>query len=338
MSYRSFMLVFLCGLLYSCSNGQEEVNIYSSRHYDTDRALYDRFTEETGIEVNIIEGSSDELIERIRNEGENSPADIVITVDAGRLWRAAEADVLQPYESEYLDSTIPAQMINEDKYWIGLSVRVRGIIYSPDRVDPEELDGYLGLADEKWEDRICIRSSNNIYNQSLVASMIETYGEEETEEWARGVVNNFARDPQGGDTDQIKAVAAGVCDIAVANHYYLARLIASDNPEDQEAASRAAIYFPPEEFGGTHINISGAGLAANSPNRENAIRFLEYLATEEAQELYAVANNEFPVVESVELPAVLDQFGEYESDLVNVSMYGINNPRAIRLMDRAGWQ
>lgn len=338
MSYRLFMLVFLCGLLYSCSNGQEEVNIYSSRHYDTDRALYDRFTEETGIEVNIIEGSSDELIERIRNEGENSPADIVITVDAGRLWRAAEADVLQPYESGHLDSTIPAQMINEDKYWVGLSVRVRGIIYSPDRVDPEELDGYLGLADEKWEDRICIRSSNNIYNQSLVASMIETYGEEETEEWARGVVNNFARDPQGGDTDQIKAVAAGVCDIAVANHYYLARLIASDNPEDQEAASRAAIYFPPEEFGGTHINISGAGLAANSPNRENAIRFLEYLATEEAQELYAVANNEFPVVESVELPAVLDQFGEYESDLVNVSMYGINNPRAIRLMDRAGWQ
>lgn len=331
------LLLLLAGVAISCSS-QEEVNVYSARHYDTDLELYDNFTEETGIEVNLIEGGSDELIERINSEGVNSPADVLITVDAGRLWRAKEAGVLQPYESDQLDNTVPQELRDRDDQWVGLSRRVRGIIYHTDRVSPDELAGYWDLADDEWEGRVCIRSSNNIYNQSLVASLIETHGVEDTEEWATGFVENFARSPQGGDTDQIKAVAAGVCDVAVANHYYLARLMASDQSEDQEVAEQVAIHFPTEENGGTHVNISGAGIAVNSPNVENATRFLEYLATEEAQELYAIGNNEFPILENMELPSVLDQFGTFESDAVNVTSYGENNPEAIRLMDRAGWQ
>lgn len=324
-------------LMTACSQ-EEVVNVYSSRHYDTDISLYDTFTEQTGIEINLIEGSSDELIERIRNEGLNSPADVIITVDAGRLWRAKEAGVLQPHESDYLIDVIPDQMQEIENYWVGLSERVRGIVYNPATVNRDELQGYMELSNEEWEGRICVRSSNNIYNQSLVSSLIETYGEETTEEWAEGLVQNFARPPQGGDTDQIRAVAAGLCDVAIVNHYYLARLMQSEADEDKEVASNVAIYFPTIEFGGTHVNISGAGIAANSPNRENAVRFLEYLATEEAQLLFAVGNNEFPVLDGMELPDELLNFGDYDSDAVNVTSYGTNNPRAIRLMDRVGWR
>lgn len=337
MKYSAYLFLLLFLFSISCTP-QNEVNIYSSRHYDTDNELYDGFTEETGIEINLIEGSSDELIERIRNEGINSPADIVITVDAGRLWRAKEANILQSYNSELLENVIPDQLRDEDGYWVGLSERIRGIIYNRENVNPDDLQGYLELADSQWEGRVCVRSSNNIYNQSLTASLIETHGEERTEEWAEGLVRNFARSPQGGDTDQIKAVAAGICDVALANHYYLARLIQSDSPQDREVAESVGIYFPSAEFGGAHVNISGAGIAANSPNIENAHRFLEYLATEEAQKIFALANNEFPVLEGVEFSEVLQQFGNYESDAVNVSKYGENNPLAIRIMDRVGWR
>ena len=334
---RLIILIASLAFFYSCSES-EEVNIYSSRHYDTDLELYDQFTEETGIEINLIEGSSDELIERMRNEGINSPADVVITVDAGRLWRAKEADVLQPIESEYLEDVIPEQLRDVDDMWVGLSKRVRGIIYNKENVDPADLEGYMDLADEEWSGRLCVRSSNNIYNQSLVASLIESSGEERVEEWANGLVSNFARDPQGGDTDQIKAVAAGICDVAIANHYYLARLMQSVDEQDQEVAEKVAIYFPPAEFGGAHVNISGTGIAANSPNKENAIRFIEYLATEEAQQLYSIGNNEFPILQDMEVPGVLGEFGSFDSDAVNVTSYGENNPLAIRLMDRAGWR
>ncbi len=337
MLQRILLFVFTAIFLFSCSD-QNEVNVYSSRHYDTDLELYEQFTEETGIEVNLIEGGSDELIERINNEGVNSPADVVITVDAGRLWRAKQAEVLQPYNSETLDNRIPEELRDEDGQWVGLSRRVRGIIYHTERVDPDELEGYWELADDKWENRICVRSSSNIYNQSLVASLIETHGEQETEEWASDFVSNFARSPQGGDTDQIKAVAAGVCDVAIANHYYLARLMGSDQQEDRDVADQVSIYFPDEEHGGAHVNISGAGIAVNAPNRENAVRFIEYLTTDEAQRLYAVANNEFPISGNLGLPDELQQMGEFESDAVNVTSYGRNNPEAIRLMDRVGWQ
>lgn len=332
-----FIFSSLAFFALGCSNG-EEVNIYSARHYDTDLELYERFTEQTGIEVNLIEGGSDELIERINSEGINTPADLLITVDAGRLWRGKEAGIFQAHGSESLNSRIPEHLRDPDDTWVGLSRRVRGIVYHKERVDPEELAGYRELAEAPWEDRICIRSSNNIYNQSMVASQIETHGVESTETWAAALVSNFARDPQGGDTDQIRAVAAGECDIAVVNHYYLARLMASEDESDQQVADAVAMYFPPQEHGGTHVNISGAGITANGPNNEHAVMFLEFLATEEAQELYAVANNEFPILDDMELPGVLSAFGTFESDAVNVSSYGENNPEAIRLMDRAGWQ
>lgn len=339
MKYRHPFLVIVIAsfILGSCSSG-EHINIYSSRHYDTDLELYNRFTEETGIGINLIEGGSDELIERIKNEGVNSPADIIITVDAGRLWRAKEADILQPVSSVVLEERIPAELRDPEGYWFGLSQRVRGIVYHKERVDLSDLEGYWELADDKWNGRICVRSSNNIYNQSLVASLIETHGLEETEEWARNLVSNFARSPQGGDTDQIKAVAAGQCDVALVNSYYLARLIISDSDNDRSVAEQVSIYFPGEEYGGAHVNISGAALAAHTPNRENAIRFIEYLTEPEAQNYYAGGNYEYPVVAGTGVSEVLTQIGTFESDAVNVSAYGINNPDAIRLMDRVGWR
>ena len=297
-------LIAMAMVFASCSS-QEEVNVYSARHYDTDQALYDQFTEQTGIQVNLIEGGSDELIERVRSEGINSPADILVTVDAGRLWRAEEADILQPIESEILEDRIPSSFRHPDGLWVGLSKRVRGMVVNPEAVDNYEELTYEDLAEPTFEGRVCIRSSNNIYNQSLVASMIETIGAEATEEWANGLVENMARDPQGGDRDQIRGVAAGVCDVAVVNHYYLAMMIKGDDEADLEA---------------------------------NAVKFLEYLTTPEAQEYYIGGNNEYPINEEAEWADVLEEFGQYKSDAVNVSALGRNNPEAIRIMDRAGWK
>lgn len=338
---RSSILTILVMALFtiSCSN-QEEVNVYSARHYDTDQELYNEFTENTGIKVNLIEGGSDELIERVKSEGINSPADIIITVDAGRLWRAEEADILQPFESETLNERIPAEFRHPDNLWIGLSKRVRGIVANPEAVENYEELSYEDLANNRFEDRVCVRSSNNIYNQSLVASMVETIGAEATEEWAEGLVENFARSPQGGDRDQIRAVAAGVCDVAIVNHYYLAVMITGEDEADQEAASKVEFVFPNQGEGsrGAHINISGAGILKNSPNEENAITFLEYLTTPEAQQYFISGNNEYPINDEAEIADVLKEFGEFKSDAVNVSALGRNNPEAIQIMDRAGWQ
>ncbi|MGF1671604.1 MAG: Fe(3+) ABC transporter substrate-binding protein, partial [Balneolaceae bacterium] len=295
------LILFIVFSGISCGD-REELNIYSARHYNTDLKLYDAFTERTGIKINLIEGGSDELIERIKSEGINSPADILITVDAGRLWRAEEAGILQPVHSELLNSVIPDELKDPDGHWFGFSRRVRGIIYNKERVNPNELKGYWELTDEVWRNRLCVRSSNNIYNQSLVASLIETRGIDETEKWVEMLVANFARSPQGGDTDQIKAVATGQCDIAIANHYYLARLATSSDENDRLIAELVGIYFPNKANGGTHVNISGAGVLKHSPNRSNAIRFLEYLTEDEPQHLFSVGNLEYPVSESFKLP------------------------------------
>jgi iron(III) transport system substrate-binding protein len=316
----------------------QEVNVYSSRHYDTDVALYQGFTDETGIEVNLIEGDADQLIERIKAEGRNSPADVLISVDAGRLWRAEDAGLLQPISSAVLEERIPAKLRHPEGEWFGLSQRLRGIVYAKDRVDPGEIASYEDLADPKWEGRICIRSSTNVYNQSLVASMIETNGIEETEAWAKGLVANLARPPQGGDTDQIEAVAAGECDVAVVNHYYLVRLLESDSEEERAVADQVDILFPNQDGRGAHANVSGAGVVATAPNRENAVRFLEYLATPEAQAYFAQGNFEFPVVDGVKLVPVLEQWREVKTDDVNAAKLGENNPEAVKLMDRAGWK
>jgi iron(III) transport system substrate-binding protein len=240
--------------------------------------------------------------------------------------------------SAILEERIPSSLRHPEGEWFGLSRRLRGVVYAKDRVDPSEITTYEGLADPKWHGRICIRSSTNVYNQSLVASMIEADGVEATEAWAKGLVDNLARPPQGGDTDQIKAVAAGECDVAVVNHYYLVRLIKSDAEDERAVAERVGIVFPNQDGRGAHANISGAGVVATAPNKENAIRFLEYLTTPQAQAFFAEGSNEFPVVEGIKIDPILEQWGEIKTDQVNAAKYGENNPEAVKLMDRVGWK
>jgi iron(III) transport system substrate-binding protein len=321
----------------------QEVNVYSSRHYNTDQALYDEFTEATGIKVNLIEAKGDALIERMAAEGKSSPADVFITADGSRLARAVEAGLFQPTDSEALNAAVPENLRHPEGLWFGLSTRVRGIVYAKDKVDPSMISTYEDLTDPAWSGKICIRSSSNVYNQSLVASMIAADGLEAAESWAEGIVANMARKPQGGDTDQIKAVAAGECDVAVANHYYLARLIRSDKAEDNEVADAVGIIFPnqdsPDRQGrGSHANVSGAGVAAHAPNKDAAVQFIEYLATPSAQAHFAEGNNEWPVVAGVKLSPVLETWGEFKTDAVDVIEYGANNADALKAMDRAGWQ
>jgi iron(III) transport system substrate-binding protein len=319
------------------TSAQEVVNVYSARHYDSDQTLFDLFTEQTGIQVNLIEAGADELIERIRSEGANSPADVIITVDAGRLWRADEAGLLASIDSAALEAAIPASLRHPEGRWFGFSQRARGIVYSVDRVDPAELSTYEDLVDDAWRGRVCIRSSTNIYNISLIASIIATAGVDAAEAWANGIAQNLARSPQGGDTDQIRAVAAGECDVAVVNHYYLARLIASSDANDQAVAEAVGWFFPNQDDRGTHVNISGAGVVETAPNRDNAIRFLEFLATPEAQVIFAEANYEYPAVQAVAVSEVTQGFGTFESDALNVAAYGENSAEALRVADRANW-
>lgn len=313
------------------------INLYSSRHYNTDDALYQGFTDQTGIQVNLIEGKADELLERILNEGRNSPADIFMTVDAGRLWRASEEGVFAPISSDDLEEKIPANLRHPDGLWFGFSKRARVIMYNRDRVNPSELSTYEDLANTKWDGRVLVRSSGNIYNQSLIAGLIETLGAEATEEWAAGFVSNFARPPEGNDTAQIRAVAAGLGDVALANSYYLVRLGKSDDPADQEVFSKVGAFFPNQSGRGTHVNISGAGMLRTAPNRAGAIAFLEYLATPPAQKFFAEGNNEYPVVEGTELDPMLKTLGEFREDAVDVEAYGRNAQEAVQLMDRVGW-
>ncbi|MGB0564264.1 MAG: Fe(3+) ABC transporter substrate-binding protein [Spirulinaceae cyanobacterium] len=315
-----------------------EVNVYSARHYDIDNDLYDSFTEQTGIGVNLIEGSSDELVERIASEADQSPADVLITVDAGRLWRAEEAGILQPTESAVLEERIPKHLRHPQGLWFGLTKRARVLVYNIDTVDPAELSTYEALADPEWKGRVCVRSSSNIYNQSLVGSMIATKGLAATGQWARGLVENLARSPEGGDIDQIEAVASGRCDVAIANHYYWARLAKSDDPDNQAIVEQTAVFFPNQEDRGTHVNISGAGVVATAPNPDNAVAFLEFLVSPEAQTIFAQGNNEYPVVEGVEVEPIVAELGNFKTDSLNVAAYGSNNIEALRLTDRAGWK
>ncbi len=316
----------------------EQLNIYSARHYDVDEQIHAAFTRETGIEINVLQGSSDQLVERIRREGIASPADVLITVDAGRLWRAEQAGILQPVESGILDARIPARLRHPDGLWFGFSQRLRIIFYREGAIDPATVSTYEDLARDDLDASICIRSSNNIYNQSLIASIIAAHGIEEAEEWARGVVENMARPPEGGDTDQLRAVAAGVCELAVGNNYYYRRLAASDDPADQAVVEQVGVILPNQDGRGAHVNVGGAGVAANAPNRQNAIRFLEFLASDEIQNLFANANFEYPVVDTVAPSEDLFEREEIKLDTLAVSTLGKNNPDAVRVADRAGWR
>jgi iron(III) transport system substrate-binding protein len=314
-----------------------DVNIYSSRHYDNDDKLYAGFEEATGIRVNRIEGEADELIARMKAEGENSPADIVLTVDAGRIWRADEESLLQPIESEYLESRIPAHLRHPDNHWFGFSQRARIIFYAKDRVEnpPQTYDD---LADPAYEGKVCIRSSSNVYNQSLLGAIIEHEGEEGARQWAAGVVKNMARDPQGGDTDQLKGLVSGECDIAVSNTYYFIRALVDDVEGVTEGLDNIGFVFPNQSTTGTHVNIAAAGVAAHAPNKENAIKFLEYLAGPEAQEYFANQNNEYPAVAGIPLSEGPAKLGLFRQDNINLSRLGENQPLAQRIFNEVGWE
>lgn len=318
---------------------EQVVNVYSARHYDTDQSLFDRFKAETGIEVRVIEGDSAALLERLRREGEASPADLFVAVDAGRLHQAELEGIFQPIESAVLESRVPAHLRHPDGLWFGLTKRARVIVYAKDRVEAGAIATYEDLAADAWQGRLLIRSSSNIYNQSLVGSILAAAGDEAAEAWCRGVVANLARSPQGGDRDQIRALAAGEGDVAVVNTYYLAQMIAAaDKPEDQAAAAQVAVVFPNQQDRGTHVNISGAGVVKGAPNRENAVRLLEFLTSEAAQNTFAGGNKEYPVVSGVAPVPELAAFGSFAEDQLNASVFGANNKQALMLMDRCGWR
>ena len=315
------------------------LNLYSSRHYQTDEALYANFTKQTGIRVNRIEAGDDALLERIRNEGERSPADVLVTVDAGRLWRAEQLGFFQRVKSTVLEARIPASYREPTGLWYGFSLRARLIVYNKAKVNPAEVPNYESLAEPKWKGRICMRSSTNIYNLSLMSAMIDHLGESRAEQWARSVKTNLARDPRGGDTDQLKSVAAGECDVTLSNQYYYARLLRSGKPDEREVAEKIGVVFPNQASWGTHVNISGAGVMMHAPNRQAAVKFLEYLASDEAQRYFADGNNEWPVVSGIKIdnPA-LRILGQFKQDQINVAILGRNQPGAQKIYDRVAWK
>jgi iron(III) transport system substrate-binding protein len=315
------------------------VNLYSARHYDTDEALYANFTKATGIKVNRIEAGDEALLERLRNEGANSPADVLLIVDAARLATAEQAGLFAPVKSKLLEERIPGQFRSASGTWYGFSSRARVIVYDRKGVKPEDVQTYADLAAPKNRGRVCTRPGSHPYMLSLVSAMVAHLGEPQAEAWARGVVGNFARPPRGGDTDQIRAVASGECGVALTNSYYLVRLMRSKKPDDQAAIQAVGVVWPDQKGHGTHVNISGGGVARNAPNRENAIRFLEYLASDEAQAYFANGNNEWPVVKSAVVNnAELSALGKFKADALDVSQLAKNLRTAQRIVDRAGWK
>jgi len=315
----------------------DEVNLYSARKEELIKPLLDKFTDKTGIKVNLVTGKEDALLERLKREGRNSPADLLLTSDAGRLYRAQEAGVLATVESPALRKLVPAQYRDPKGHWYGLSVRARPIVYVTQRVHVNELSTYEALADRKWRNRICVRSSDNIYNQSLVASMIAHRGVAATETWARGLVANFARPPVGGDRDQVLAAAAGQCDVVIVNTYYLAAML-NDKSAQREAAQKLKVFWPNQNGQGAHVNISGIGLTTAARHRDNAVRLIEYLASTEAQTWYAEVNHEYPIRSNIPVSKTLAAMGKFKADTLNLHQLGQHNAEAVKLMDRAGWK
>ena len=315
-----------------------EVNLYSSRHYDTDERLYSDFTDLTGITINRIEANADELIARMQAEGANSPADILLTVDTSRLERAKQAGVLQSIDSEMLEARIPASLQDADNQWFGFSQRARIIFYDKTEVDNPPMD-YVSLADPAYEGMVCHRSSTNVYSQTLLSAVIENHGEEAATAWAQGFVDNFARDPQGGDTDQLRGLVSGECDIAISNTYYFARAlrIAVDGL-DAESLENIGWIFPAQNAEGAHMNLSGGGVAAHAPNRDNAIKFLEYLASDQAQKYFSAGNDEYPAVPGVGLSPSVAAMGLFRPDAVDLSAVAQNLPVAQQIFNQVGWE
>ena len=325
-------------LILVCTNLQAQINIYSHRHYDSDKILFKKFTDQTGIKINVIKGSADQLIERLISEGGNSPADILFTVDAGRLHRAKVAGILQPIESKILSENIPPSMRDEDGYWFGLTVRARVLVYSKERVTPDQLSTYEDLANRKWRGKIAVRSSSNIYNQSLMASIIASNGSRKALSWAKSIRKNMARAPRGSDRDQARAVAAGLADVAIMNTYYLGILANSPDAKDREVFKKVSVFFPNQNDRGTHINISGAGITKSSKNKKDAIKFLEFLSGSDSQKTFGSVNYEYPIKIEANQSELLNSWGPFKYDKLNLSVLGANNAEAVKLFDKAGWE
>ncbi|MFO1073400.1 MAG: Fe(3+) ABC transporter substrate-binding protein [Geminicoccaceae bacterium] len=316
----------------------EVVNIYNARHYGTDRQLWDAFTAETGIRVNVVDGTHEQLIQRMRTEGSNSPADLFITVDAGRLAEAKGLGLLQPVHSPTLDAEVPEHLRDHDGLWYGVAMRARILAYAKDRVDPASLSTYEALAEPAFKGKILVRSSTNVYNLSLIGSILAADGPEATARWCEGLVANMARPPEGGDTDQLAAVAAGVGDVAISNSYYLARLVASTKPQDQAVADKLAVFFPNQKDRGTHVNVSGVAVLKSAPHKDNAVKLLEYLVSPEAQRYFADVSLEYPVNAEVKPHPVLAAWGEFRQDPLNPTIYAEKAAEASMLTDRCGWR
>ena len=317
---------------------KQEVNVYTHRHYKSDQELFAQFEKQTGIKVNVVNANADELIQKITLEGEQSPADVLITVDAGRLVRAKNNGLLQSATSEFLEKTIPNHLKDNHNQWFALTKRARVIVYNPKKVKLEDLSTYEALTDKKWHKRILIRSSNNIYNQSLMASVIANSDGETAVKWAEGIVANMARNPKGNDRDQVKAVVAGEGDLAIVNTYYIGKLLNSKNPEEIKAGKGIKVFFPNQKDRGTHVNVSGAGVAKYAPNKENAIKFIEFLASEKAQKVFAEANYEYPVNTKVLPSKLLKSWGFFKEDTLSLSKLGENNKKAVLTFDKASWK
>ena len=336
------LVLWYMGLAHAQSS-EKELNLYSARHYQTDEALYSNFTKKTGIKINRIEADDNALAERIKSEGANSSADVILMVDAARLWRAQIDGFFKPIHSKYLDSRIPANLRSkpdaEGSTWFGFSTRARLVVYNKAKINQHDVDTYEKLAEPINKGKVCTRSGTHPYMLSLIGAMIERRGEAATEEWAKGMVANMARPPRGGDTDQIKAVASGECGVALTNSYYLVRLLRSTKPEDQELVSKIGFVWPNQKTTGTHINIAGGGVAKNAPHPQAAIQFLEYLASDSAQEYFADGNNEWPAVKSVKINNEgLKLLGSFTAENISVAAIGKNQIAAQRLLDRAGYK
>lgn len=315
----------------------EELNLYSHRHYEIDKQIFADFTAATGIKVNVVQASADQLIERLKAEGNSSPADLLLTVDAGRLQRAKDSGLLQPVQSPAIDAAVPADLRDTDRHWHAVTVRARVIIYSKTRVKPSELSTYEALAEPKWKGRLLVTSSSSVYNQSLLASLIEANGREAATTWAQGITRNLARAPQGGDRAQAQAIAAGLADVALVNTYYIGVLRTSPDAKDREAGNAVEIFFPNQEGRGAHINVSGIGLTRSAKNKAQAIRFIEYLLSPDVQARFSSANHEYPVSLSPAASPVLTAFGPFKADRASLAKLGPRNSEAVQAFSTAGW-
>ena len=340
MKKTTYLIIIL--IFFSCESVKkvQEVNLYSQRHYSVDELQYENFTKLTGIKVNVTKANADELIQRLKNEGEKTEADLFITVDVGKLWQAGDMGLLQKINSEIINPNINPSLLDKNNYWVPLTYRSRILVYSNERVDKSELSSYEDLASEKWKDRILVRSSSNSYNQALMSSLVANLGVEETQKWSAAIVKNFARNPKGNDRDQVKAIAAGQGDVAIVNSYYIGLLLSSQNEEELNAGKSVSVFFPNqgENQRGAHINVSGIALTKNSKNKENAIKLIKYLQTDEAQKTYVNNTYEYSVNPSISPNEIVRGWGDFKMDDLDLNLLGSKRDEAIRIFDKSGWK